>query len=132
MPPEWAACDYSGYERYLTDFDSDQPYCYPVIECSTSPTLPSGDDLCNYTDPEGTLMSESYDGTYWMDWIFHGSDSDRATMAEIPPGPYTVTMTAKIEEETNLQLMSHSFSITFVDPCLQTVLSFGWSHTLPV
>ena len=62
-----------------------------------------------------------------LEWGFNGDASDRVTMTEIPPGTYTITMTATIDAGgANYQEMTHSVSITFVDPCLSTVPTSQW------
>ena len=49
-------------------------------------------------------------------------------MSEVPPGTYTLTMTATIDAGgANFQEMTHSISITFVDPCLSTVPTGSWN-----
>ena len=45
-------------------------------------------------------------------------------MTDVPPGTYSITLTSTLPSETK----THTFSITFVDPCLSTVPTSQWSN----
>ena len=117
MPPEWAAYTYTGDSSYQTSFESDQPLCTPTYACSASPALPSGGDLCAFTDADSVAMSYKTEYSQAVEWGFNGDMSDQVTMTEVPPGTYSITLTATIPSES----ITHTFSITFVDPCPSTV-----------
>ena len=55
-------------------------------------------------------------------------------MTDVPPGTYSITLTSTIDAlGTNFQDMTHTFSITFTDPCPSTSPTSQWaSLTLPV
>ena len=125
MPPEWAAYTYTGDSSYQTSFESDQPLCTPTYACSASPALPSGGDLCAFTDADSVAMSYKTEYSQAVEWGFNGDMSDRITMTEVPPGTYTITMSATIPSGPTT--MSNTFSITFVDPCPSTVPTGQWA-----
>ena len=61
-----------------------------------------------------------------LEWGFYGTASDDLTTTEVPPGTYSITLTAAVNFGSNIQQMTHTISITFVDPCLTTVPTGAW------
>ena len=67
-------------------------------------------------------MSYTVETSQAVEWGFNGDMSDQVTMTEVPPGTYSITLTATIPSES----MTHTFSITFVS-CPLTVPTGQWA-----
>ena len=94
---------YSGQSTFTASFSVSTAACPSSeveLSCSSSPALPSGDDLCessgysyhNVANPDSsssTLPWTLYDGTF-------SSSEMSAVAAIIPPGTYTFTISARI------------------------------------
>ena len=66
------------------------------------------------------------------EWRFFDT-SVAATMTDIPPSTYTITLMATIDAGgANSQVMSVPFDITFVNPCLSTSLTGLWGWSIPL
>ena len=88
--------------------------CAITYSCAvkSSPTLPSGTDLCDVAEDAASGVFDKITGNY---------DFSSLDMAKYPPGDYTFTITATVGDKT----VSKDFTVTFVDPCPTTTLTLN-------
>ena len=119
---------YSGQSTFTASFSvtpADCPSSDVVLSCSSSPLLPSEDDLCESSSYSYNTVNNPNSSSSTLQWTFDDSSfsSISTVAADVPAGTYTFTISAQIPSIPSVATSTSTVTVTFIHPCYNTAVT---------